>query len=147
MEVTYSCHLLHCFPQTVHSSLGCSTKVVGCGKVSEDTVRAEADNLSQMSITSNYSISLRVLRVNEARSYVCRKDGNTINKIYLSLAKITSLSIIISLQLGGKLILICILFIYPECSVSAGWPKMIVLSPKTAGFHFSGKMSQLDSTV
>lgn len=81
-------------------------------EVSGGQVRADSDKSSRMSVTSSCSISLRHLRVNDAGSYVCLKQGEAITDVYLSLLTITSPSTITELQPGGNLTLSCILFTY-----------------------------------
>ncbi|XP_026154299.1 uncharacterized protein LOC113125186 [Mastacembelus armatus] len=81
-------------------------------EVSGGQVRQDSDKFSRMSITSNCSIHLHELRVDDAGSYMCLNQGNTITAVYLSLLTITSISKVTDLQLGGKLILSCVLFTY-----------------------------------
>nr|XP_046244247.1 uncharacterized protein LOC124058759 isoform X2 [Scatophagus argus] len=81
-------------------------------EVSRGQVRMDSDKSSRMSVTSNCSLSLRDLRVDDAGSYVCLLDRQPVTDVYLSLLTITSLSTITELQPGGTLSLNCILFTY-----------------------------------
>ncbi|XP_056230460.1 uncharacterized protein LOC130167937 [Seriola aureovittata] len=81
-------------------------------EVSGGQVRADSDKSSRMSVTSNCSLRLHDLSVDDAGSYVCLKDGNAIANVYLSVLTITVLSKISDLQAGGNLTLSCNLFTY-----------------------------------
>lgn len=97
-------------------------------EVSSGQVRVDSDKSSRMSITSTCSLSLRDLRVDDAGSYVCLKDRNAINNIYLSLLTITSLSTITNLQPGGNLTLNCILFTYYDAGNCKSYSSVFNLS-------------------
>uniref|UniRef100_A0A3Q3K9Q8 Immunoglobulin V-set domain-containing protein n=1 Tax=Monopterus albus TaxID=43700 RepID=A0A3Q3K9Q8_MONAL len=97
-------------------------------EVSWGQVRAESDKSSRMSITSNCSLHLRDLRIDDAGSYVCLHQGQTITDVYLSLLTITSVSRITDLQLGGNLILSCILFTYYDAGSCKSYSSAFSLS-------------------
>lgn len=67
---------------------------------------------NRVSITSNCSLGLRDLRIEDAGSYSCCKNGSTLVVYYLSVLTITSVSSIMSLQPGGNLRLDCVLYTY-----------------------------------
>ncbi|XP_059187704.1 uncharacterized protein LOC131970347 [Centropristis striata] len=75
-------------------------------------VRSSSDKASRMALTSNCSLSLQSLMVDDAGSYVCKKQDAAITDVYLSLLSVTSPSSITDLQPGGNLSLSCILFTY-----------------------------------
>uniref|UniRef100_A0A8C4GJL9 Immunoglobulin V-set domain-containing protein n=1 Tax=Dicentrarchus labrax TaxID=13489 RepID=A0A8C4GJL9_DICLA len=92
--------------------------------VNEGQVNADSDKASRMSITSNCFLSISDLRVEDAGSYVCLKQGDAITDVYLSLLTITSLSTITNLQPGGNLTLNCVLFTFYDagsCKYSSGF--------------------------
>ncbi|XP_049923725.1 uncharacterized protein LOC126404499 isoform X1 [Epinephelus moara] len=91
-------------------------------------VRAESDKSSRMSITSNCSLILRELIVDDAGSYVCVMHGQAITDVYLSLLTITSPSTITDLQPGGTLTLNCILFTYYDVGSCKSYSSMFNLS-------------------
>ncbi|XP_071352366.1 uncharacterized protein [Trachinotus anak] len=97
-------------------------------EVSGGQVRADSDKSSRMSITSNCSVLLRDLRVDDAGSYVCLKHGNAITDIYLSLLTITALSKINDLQPGRNLILSCLLFTYYDAGSCQSYSSVFGLS-------------------
>ncbi|KAM7398811.1 hypothetical protein PAMP_018120 [Pampus punctatissimus] len=83
------------------------TTEVSMGQVSRDS-----DRSSRMSVTSNCSLSLRDLKVEDAGSYLCQLHEKSISNVYLSILTITSLTTITDLLPGGNLILSCILFTF-----------------------------------
>ncbi|XP_045928693.1 uncharacterized protein LOC123985285 [Micropterus dolomieu] len=97
-------------------------------EVSGGKVRADSDKSSRLSITSNCSLSLRDLRVDDAGSYLCLWDGKRLTDVYLSLLTITSLSTITDLQPGGHLTLSCILFTYYDAGSCRKYSSMFNLS-------------------
>lgn len=97
-------------------------------EVSGGQVRVDSDKFSRMSITSNCSLHLRDLRVDDAGSYVCLDNGNAISDIYVSLLTITSFSTITELQPGGNLTLNCILFTYYDAGSCKSYSSVFNLS-------------------
>ncbi|XP_076591531.1 uncharacterized protein LOC143323532 [Chaetodon auriga] len=91
-------------------------------------VRADSDKFSRMSVTSNCSLHLRDLRVDDSGSYVCQKSGNVVGSIYVSLLTITSFSTISDLQPGGNLTLNCILFTYYDAGSCKSYSSVFNLS-------------------
>ncbi|XP_044058298.1 uncharacterized protein LOC122878877 isoform X1 [Siniperca chuatsi] len=91
-------------------------------------VREDSDKSSRMSITSNCSLSLRDLRVDDAGSYVCLMHGKPITDVYLSLLTIISLSTINDLKPGGTLALSCILFTYYDAGSCRSYSSVFNLS-------------------
>ncbi|KAF7218322.1 uncharacterized protein [Nothobranchius furzeri] len=81
-------------------------------EVSGGRVRMDSDKSSRISITSNCSIILHSLTVEDAGSYVCLENQQEVTDIYLSLLSIDSSSPITDLRAGGTLTLSCVLFTY-----------------------------------
>ncbi|XP_041850946.1 uncharacterized protein LOC121646141 [Melanotaenia boesemani] len=75
-------------------------------------VSTDSDKASRITVTSNCSIIISDLIVEDAASYVCKRDGHAITNVYLSLLNISSPSTITELRPGGKLVLSCTLFTY-----------------------------------
>lgn len=97
-------------------------------EVSRGKVRKDSDKSSRLSITSNCSLTLRDLRIDDAGSYVCLQSGISLTDIYLSILTITSLSTITDLQPGGNLTLNCILFTYYDAGSCRSYSSMFNLS-------------------
>ncbi|XP_068173656.1 uncharacterized protein [Antennarius striatus] len=95
--------------------------------VNRGLVKAGSDKASRLSVTTNCSISLRQLQVNDAGSYVCKRDKEYFGDIYLSLLSITSPSTVTDLQPGGNLSLNCILYTYYDAG-SCKYSSMLKLS-------------------
>ncbi|KAM4566939.1 uncharacterized protein PAE49_010390 [Odontesthes bonariensis] len=83
------------------------TEVVSGGRVNADSDRA-----GRMTVTSNCSVIIRDLGVEDAGSYACLHQQQVFTDVYLSLLTITSASSVTELQPGGNLVLSCILFTY-----------------------------------
>ncbi|XP_072248685.1 uncharacterized protein [Leuresthes tenuis] len=81
-------------------------------EVSEGRVKADSDKAGRMTVTSNCSITIRDLTVEDSGSYVCLHQQQALTDVYLSLLTVTSPSAITELQPGGNLVLSCILFTY-----------------------------------
>uniref|UniRef100_A0A146ZXF0 Ig heavy chain V-II region SESS n=1 Tax=Fundulus heteroclitus TaxID=8078 RepID=A0A146ZXF0_FUNHE len=75
-------------------------------------VNSNSDKSSRTTITSNCSLVLRDLIVEDAGSYVCLENQIAVSDVYLSLLSIRSTSPITELQPGGILTMTCILFTY-----------------------------------
>ncbi|XP_040903278.1 uncharacterized protein LOC121187860 isoform X2 [Toxotes jaculatrix] len=97
-------------------------------EVSRGQVSTDSDKSSRMSVTSNCSLHLRDLRVSDAGSYVCLKNGKSITDVYLSLLTISALSKITDLQPGGNLILSCILLTYYDAGSCKSYSSVFSLS-------------------
>ncbi|XP_026231208.1 uncharacterized protein LOC113172451 [Anabas testudineus] len=81
-------------------------------EVSEGQVVAGLEKSNRMSVTSNCSLHLRDLRVDDVGSYGCVHHVDVVTDVYLSVLTITSPSKLTDLQPGGNLSLSCILFTY-----------------------------------
>ncbi|XP_030600923.1 uncharacterized protein LOC115791004 [Archocentrus centrarchus] len=88
-------------------------------------VKADSEKSSRMTVTSNCSIGLRDLRVPDAGSYVCLRNGEAVTDVYLSLLTITSFSTITDLQPGGNLVLSCIFFTYYDAGSCKSYSKRV----------------------
>ncbi|XP_073346263.1 uncharacterized protein [Pagrus major] len=97
-------------------------------EVSRGKVRMDSDKSSRLSVTSNCSLTLRDLRVDDAGSYVCLQDGKSVTDVYLSLLTITSQSTITDLQPGGNLALNCVLFTYYDAGSCRSYSSVFNLS-------------------
>lgn len=97
-------------------------------EVSGGEVRMDSDKSSRLSITSNCSLTIRDLRVDDAGSYVCLQGVNSVTDVYLSILTITSQSTISDLQPGGNLTLNCILFTYYDVGSCRSYSSMFNLS-------------------
>ncbi|XP_029026686.1 uncharacterized protein LOC114867818 isoform X2 [Betta splendens] len=96
-------------------------EVIG-GQVS-DSARS-----SRLSVTSNCSLHLHDLRVDDAGSYVCWRQSHSIANVYLSLLTITSPSTLTDLQPGGNLSLSCVLFTYYDAGGCKSYSSAFSLS-------------------
>ncbi|KAF3693366.1 hypothetical protein EXN66_Car009042 [Channa argus] len=96
--------------------------------VTNGQVRADSDTYSRLSLTSNCSLYLRDLRIDDAASYVCKKQKDSITDVYLSLLTITSPSQITDLQPGGNLSLSCILSTYYDAGSCKSYSSVFNLS-------------------
>ncbi|KAK2846520.1 hypothetical protein Q5P01_009519 [Channa striata] len=103
-------------------------KVRYTDEVTGGQVRADSDKSSRMSLTSNCSLHLRDLRIDDAGSYVCKKQTDPITDVYLSLLTVTSTSRFTDLQPGGNLTLSCILFTYYDAGSCKSYSSMFNLS-------------------
>lgn len=97
-------------------------------EVSAGQVRLGSDKSSRMSITSNCSLHLRDLRVDDVGSYSCLSKTKGVTDVYLSLITITSLSKLTDLQPGGNLSLSCILFTYYDAGSCKSYSSVFTLS-------------------
>ncbi|XP_070685417.1 uncharacterized protein [Pempheris klunzingeri] len=113
---------------TFYQTSSLSTLYENTDVVSEGRVRADSPMSSRLSVTSNCSLSLRDLTVNDAGSFICMNHGKTIAYVYLSLLTITSLSTINDLQPGGNLSLSCVLFTFYDTGSCNSYSSFLMLS-------------------
>lgn len=93
-----------------------------------EDVSAGSDQLSRVSVTSNCSLHLRDLRVDDVGSYSCSNKPNVFTNVYLSLLTITSPSKVTDLQPGGNLSLTCTLFTYYDAGSCRSYSSAFNLS-------------------
>lgn len=81
-------------------------------EVSGGRVNPDSDKSNRTAVSSNCSLVLRGLVVEDAGSYVCLVKEEAVTDVYLSLLSIGSVSPITELRPGGNLVLTCVLFTY-----------------------------------
>ncbi|XP_054884605.1 uncharacterized protein LOC129359181 [Poeciliopsis prolifica] len=81
-------------------------------EVTGGRVNPDSDKSSRTTVTSNCSLALSDLTVEDAGSYVCLENKEAVTDVYLSLLSVSSGSPITELRPGGNLFLTCILFTY-----------------------------------
>ncbi|XP_024865093.1 uncharacterized protein LOC112451087 [Kryptolebias marmoratus] len=81
-------------------------------EVSEGHIRDDSDKFNRTSITSNCSLIVRGLIVEDVGSYACLENQKPVMDVYLSLLSIHSTSSVTDLQPGGTLVLTCVLFTF-----------------------------------
>ncbi|XP_061576444.1 uncharacterized protein LOC133442462 [Cololabis saira] len=81
-------------------------------EVEAGAVRPESDRFGRMFLTSDCSLRMRGLQLDDAGSYACERLQERVADVYLSLLDISSDSGVAELRPGGSLVLCCLLFTY-----------------------------------
>ncbi|XP_043976432.1 uncharacterized protein LOC122833149 [Gambusia affinis] len=121
-------------PCTKPISAGCSSVTWtffrgGLVRYSEEVTRGrvnpDSDKSSRTTVTSNCSLVLSDLTVEDAGSYVCMENKEAVTDAYLSLLSVRSGSPITELRPGGNLFLTCILFTYYDAGSCKSYSNVI----------------------
>ncbi|XP_030009007.1 uncharacterized protein LOC115432255 [Sphaeramia orbicularis] len=97
-------------------------------EVSGGKMRKDSDKSGRMSLTSDCSLDLQDLRVEDSGSYVCMSDMRPVADVYLSILTVSSPSAVTELRPGGHLVLSCVLHTFYDAGSCKSYSSVFTVS-------------------